>query len=147
MAEQGNPTPTPPTRLILSRRRFLQLTGIAGSGLVVAWSSACSNGSTPTAAPTKAPTATGKVEFGQGIQTGFAQLAAEELDVSFDRVNVIMGQTNRTPYASATVGSQSTRGIGPTVRQAAAEMHQWLLELGAQKFGVPSSRWRRKTVC
>ena len=81
--------------------------------------------------------AAGKVEFGQGIQTGFAQLAAEELDVPFARVTAIMGQTNRAPYDSSTVGSQSTRSTGPLVRQAAAEMHQWLLELGAQQLGVP----------
>jgi len=80
---------------------------------------------------------TGKVEFGQGIQTGFAQLVAEELDVPFERVNVIMGITNMTPYDIPTVGSLSTRTSGPLVRQAAAEMRQWLLELGAQKLGVP----------
>ena len=38
---------------------------------------------------------TGKVEFGQGIRTGFAQLVAEELDVPFDRVNVVMGSRTR----------------------------------------------------
>src|SRR6185503_14618377 len=46
--------------------------------------------------------ATGKIEFGQGIQTGFAQLVAEELDVPFERVSVIMGQTNRVPPDSGT---------------------------------------------
>jgi isoquinoline 1-oxidoreductase len=81
--------------------------------------------------------ATGKVEFGQGIQTGFAQLAAEELDLPFERITVVMGQTNRVPRDSSTVGSQSTRSTGPLVRQAAAELRQWLLELGAQRLGAP----------
>jgi len=80
---------------------------------------------------------TGKVEFGQGIRTGFAQLVAEELDVPFARVNVVMGVTNQTPYDFSTVGSLSTRTSGPLVRQSAAEMRQWLLELGAVRLGVP----------
>lgn len=80
--------------------------------------------------------ATGKIEFGQGIQTGFGQIVAEELDLPFDKVSVIMGITDRVPYDGATVGSGSTRRSGIFIRQAAAEMHQWLLELGAQKLGV-----------
>ena len=73
---------------------------------------------------------TGKVEFGQGIQTAFGQLVADELDVPFGSVNVVMGSTDQVPYDNPTVGSQSMRSTGPLVRQAAAEMRQWLLELG-----------------
>jgi len=80
---------------------------------------------------------TGKVEFGQGIQTGFAQLAAEELDVPFASVDVVMGITDKVPYDLGTFGSLSTRTTGVTIRQAAAEMRQWLVELGSQKLGVP----------
>src|SRR5438132_936193 len=79
---------------------------------------------------------TGKVEFGQGIQTAFAQLVAEELDVSFDRVDMVMGITNQTPYDIGTFGSLSIRTTGVALRQAAAEMRQWLLELGATRFGT-----------
>jgi nicotinate dehydrogenase subunit B len=79
---------------------------------------------------------TGKLEFGQGIQTGFAQLAAEELDVPFERVNVVMGITDRTPWDLGTFGSLSTRSTGPVIRQGAAELHQWLLELGADRLGL-----------
>ena len=67
---------------------------------------------------------TGKVEFGQGIQTGFAQLVAEELDVALDKIKVIMGQTDSTPFDIGTFGSLSTRGTGPTVRAAAADAAQ-----------------------
>src|SRR5258708_11361745 len=79
---------------------------------------------------------TGKVEYGQGIQTAFAQLVAEELDVSFDRVDMVMGITNQTPYDIGTFGSLSIRTTGVTLRQAAAEMRQWLLELGAARLGT-----------
>jgi isoquinoline 1-oxidoreductase len=80
---------------------------------------------------------TGKVEFGQGIQTAFAQLVAEELNLPFERVSVTMGSTDLVPFDMPTVGSQSMRNTGPLVRQAGAEMRQWLLELGAQQLGVP----------
>jgi len=79
---------------------------------------------------------TGKLEYGQGIQTGFAQLAAEELDVPFESVTVVMGITDRTPFDIGTFGSLSTRATGPVIRQAAAELHQWLLELGAARLLV-----------
>ena len=79
---------------------------------------------------------TGKVEFGQGIQTAFGQLVADELDVPFNAVQVIMGSTDRVPYDIGTFGSLSMRATGPLVRQASAEMRQWLLELGAQRLGV-----------
>ena len=80
---------------------------------------------------------TGKVEYGQGIQTGFGQLVAEELDVPFESVSVVMGITDKTPWDLGTFGSLSTRRTGPVIRQAAAEMHQWLLELGAAKLALP----------
>src|SRR5262245_25098866 len=135
-------------RLHLSRRQFMKLTGLAGSGLVVAWAvgravdllAAQLQGqgwsgrrSTPQEVDAwlslgvdgTITLATGKIEFGQGIQTGFAQLAAEELDVPFEQIMVVMGQTDRAPYDFGTFGSLSTRRTGPLVQQAAAEMRQW----------------------
>jgi nicotinate dehydrogenase subunit B len=79
---------------------------------------------------------TGKIEFGQGIRTGFAQLAAEELSVPFESVNVIMGKTDEVPFDIGTFGSLSTRLTGPRIRLASAGMRQWLLELGAEELGV-----------
>src|SRR4051794_32567254 len=40
---------------------------------------------------------TGKVELGQGIVTALAQIAAEELDLPLNRVQMISGDTERTP--------------------------------------------------
>lgn len=78
---------------------------------------------------------TGKVEFGQGIMTGFAQIVAEELSLPFERVEVILGQTDVAPYDIGTFGSLSTRQTGPRLWQAAAAMRDWLLELGAEELG------------
>src|ERR1041385_7797614 len=41
----------------------------------------------------KATVCTGKVELGQGIVTALAQIAAEELDLPLDRVQMISGDT------------------------------------------------------
>ena len=82
---------------------------------------------------------TGKVEFGQGIRTGFAQLAAEELSVSFESVQVIMGQTDESPFDIGTFGSLSTRLTGPRIRQAGAAMRDWLLELASEETGRDAS--------
>ncbi len=51
---------------------------------------------------------TGKVELGQGIRTVQYQLIAEELSVSMNRINLIMGITGITPDQGSTSGSQST---------------------------------------
>jgi len=78
---------------------------------------------------------TGKMEFGQGIKTGFAQLVAEELSLPFDRVIVKMGETSEASPTFGTFGSLSMRTNGPTIRGAAATMNAWLLELAAEKLG------------
>jgi len=39
----------------------------------------------------------GKVELGTGVRTALAQIVAEELDVPFERVRMVMGDTARTP--------------------------------------------------
>ncbi|HEV2127887.1 MAG TPA: molybdopterin cofactor-binding domain-containing protein, partial [Thermomicrobiales bacterium] len=82
---------------------------------------------------------TGKVEFGQGIRTGFAQLVAEELSVPFEAVDVIMGKTDEAPFDIGTFGSLSTRLTGPRIRQAAAAMRQWLIDFAAEEHGRSSS--------
>ncbi|MGI8485255.1 MAG: molybdopterin cofactor-binding domain-containing protein, partial [Thermomicrobiales bacterium] len=82
---------------------------------------------------------TGKVEFGQGIATGFTQLVAEELSLPFDSVSVVMGHTDVSPYDIGTFGSLSTLLTGPRVRQASAGMRIWLTELAAEKLGTDAA--------
>lgn len=79
---------------------------------------------------------TGKVEYGQGIATGFVQLAAEELSLPFEAVEVVMGRTDVAPYDIGTFGSLSTRVTGPRIRQAGAAMRAWLIELAAEELGA-----------
>ncbi|MBJ7420534.1 MAG: molybdopterin-dependent oxidoreductase [Rhodoferax sp.] len=39
----------------------------------------------------------GKVDLGTGARTALAQMAAEELDVAFDQIEMVMGDTATTP--------------------------------------------------
>jgi len=52
---------------------------------------------------------TGKVELGQGPITSLAQSLADELDVSLDSVDMVMGDTDLCPYDAGTWGSMTTR--------------------------------------
>ena len=78
----------------------------------------------------------GKVDLGTGIQTAMAQIAAEELSVSFDRVAVIQGDTLLTPDQGVTFGSLSIQNGGMQVRQAAATARAALAQEGATKLGL-----------
>jgi nicotinate dehydrogenase subunit A len=71
----------------------------------------------------------GKVEIGQGIKTAVAQLAAEELDVDLDRIQVISGDTAVTPDEGVTAGSMSLQTSGAAIRVAAAAARHYLLAL------------------
>jgi isoquinoline 1-oxidoreductase len=77
---------------------------------------------------------TGKIEMGQGIITSLAQMLADELDVSFDKVKMVMGDTDLCPYDAGTWGSLSIRVFGPSMLAAAAEARTVLLSLAAEKL-------------
>src|SRR5215472_755211 len=81
---------------------------------------------------------TSKVELGTGIETALAQIAAEELDVSWKHVKVVMGDTALTVDQSATGGSRTIERAGPQIRQAAAAARKELLRLAAEKLGAPA---------
>ncbi|MGC4108375.1 MAG: molybdopterin-dependent oxidoreductase [Thermomicrobiales bacterium] len=82
---------------------------------------------------------TSLVDFGQGIETGFMQIVAEELGTAFEKVSLIMGQVDEVPFNIGTFGSLSTQVSGPIFRSAAATMREWLLDLGAEALGVDRS--------
>lgn len=83
---------------------------------------------------------TGKIEMGQGPITSLAQMLADELDVAYEQVDMIMGDTDLCPWDMGTWGSLTTRAFGPLLRAAAAEARAVLLELGSDSLGVPVSR-------
>lgn len=80
----------------------------------------------------------GKVDLGTGVQTAMGQIAAEELDVPFNRVTVIQGDTDLTPDQGITYGSLSIQSGGIQIRQAAATARQALVERAAQRLNLSS---------
>ncbi len=84
----------------------------------------------------------GKVELGQGTMTSLPQLVAEELDVPLASVDIVMGDTDVCPWDMGTFGSLSIRQFGPVLRAAAAEARAVLLQLAAERLGVPATRLR-----
>jgi len=83
---------------------------------------------------------TGKVDLGTGIKTAFAQMAAEELDVAFDKVDMVMGDTATTPDQWLTGASLSVMVAGIELRKAAATARQALLVRAGQRLNVPADR-------
>ncbi|HLI65777.1 MAG TPA: molybdopterin cofactor-binding domain-containing protein [Caulobacteraceae bacterium] len=79
--------------------------------------------------------AVGKTEYGQGMLTGLAQIAAEELDVAFDRLDVVNLETGASPDEGLTVGSMSTEMSGASIRAACAEARSLFAEAAARRLG------------
>ncbi|MGD0497685.1 MAG: molybdopterin cofactor-binding domain-containing protein [Bryobacteraceae bacterium] len=84
----------------------------------------------------------GKVELGQGATTAFAELLAEELDVAYDSVDMVLGDTDLCPYDMGTFGSMGVSTFGPAMRRAAAEARAALFEMAAEKLQSPLDRLR-----
>lgn len=82
---------------------------------------------------------TGKVEVGQNIRTSLAQMVAEELRVGINSIQMVMGDTDLTPYDRGTFGSLSTPIMGPLLKKAAASARELLLSLAAKEWSVDSS--------
>ncbi len=131
----------------LTRREFLHLAG----GVVVLFAMR---------APTEASTASssselnswlavgedGKVtifapavEVGQGLRTSLTQLVAEELSLPPDKVQVILGDTDRAS-AEVALSPGALATIGIPVRQAAADAREILTQLAAEKWGVEAGQ-------
>ena len=83
---------------------------------------------------------TSKVELGTGIETALAQIAAEELDVSWRKIKVDMGDTEKTIDQATTSGSRTIERAGPQIRQAAAAARKELLRLASEKLGAPAEK-------
>ena len=102
------------TTTTLSRRKFLRQSGVIVASFSLAGPSAIAQ---QTRAPLpgglnnnrmldgwirinangKVTIHTGKCELGQGILTALAQIAADELDVAYERIEMVSADTARTP--------------------------------------------------
>ena len=82
----------------------------------------------------------GKMDMGQGVDVAIAQIVADELDVPFERVSIVMGDTAWTVNQGGASGSTGIQKGGIPLRNAAAEARRMLVELASQRLGVPAER-------
>jgi isoquinoline 1-oxidoreductase beta subunit len=139
--------------VVLDRRGFLKLTGLAGGGLVLAF---C------TSAPADAATADpkdfvpnafirigrdGKIlifnkgpEIGQGIKTAFPLIIAEELDAKWSDVVVEQAPVNPAVFGNQSAGgSRSIPSSWDQLRKAGAVARSMLVSAAAAQWKVPAS--------
>lgn len=77
---------------------------------------------------------TGMQSHGQGMETTFAQVIADELGVPFDSIRVKHGDTRTSPYCVGTWGSRGAALGGGAVGLAAVQLKQKLLDIGAWRL-------------
>src|ERR671938_1614097 len=80
----------------------------------------------------------GPVDLGTGIRTALAQIVAEELDVSFARVVVVLGDTALVPNQGATIASETIQITAVPLRKAAAQARQFLITRAAERLELPA---------
>ena len=76
----------------------------------------------------------GHVDLGTGIRTALGQIVAEELDVSFARVIVVLGDTALVPNQGATIASETIQITAVPLRKAAAQARHFLVARAAERL-------------
>ena len=79
---------------------------------------------------------TGSSPHGQGIETTFAQLASEELDVPLDKVSVVWGDSVLVPKGIGTFGSRSAVAGGSAVVDACRNLKGQLIARVSELAGT-----------
>lgn len=140
----------------ISRRRLLKALGWSAAGIT-----AVAGGATlalmPVLPPRNGPTAADaaawislrpdgrirllstRTEMGQGISMGLRQLAADELGVDVDRIDLVLPDTSLIPVARSTVSSDAMRETGPLVARAAAALSNAILSEAAARLAHPAT--------
>lgn len=81
----------------------------------------------------------GACDMGQGSDTAFCQIAAEELGIPYERVRIISGDSDTTPDALASTASRQTFVSGKAVQLAARDAKEHLLRFCAELNAVSQS--------
>ncbi len=84
----------------------------------------------------------GHVDLGTGIRTALAQIVAEELDISLDRLDMVLGHTAAAPNQGPTIASASIQISAVPLRRAAAQARAHLVGLAAERWQVEPARLR-----
>ncbi len=78
----------------------------------------------------------GVMDSGQGHETVYAQVAADELGVDIEDVYVFEGDTERDPYGFGSWASRSTVTAGNAVLLAARKVRNKILRIAAHSLGA-----------
>ncbi|MBN9090092.1 MAG: xanthine dehydrogenase family protein molybdopterin-binding subunit [Reyranella sp.] len=78
--------------------------------------------------------ASGKVEIGQGVVTALSQIAADELDLPLERVQLLSGDTDHGPDEMYTTSSLSIEMSGSSIRLVCAEVRAKALDRAALRL-------------
>ncbi|WP_440906647.1 molybdopterin cofactor-binding domain-containing protein (plasmid) [Catenovulum sp. SX2] len=143
----------------LDRREFLTLTGVAGGGLLLGCST---SGNAPQAMFIKSDQPqklnvfvsirpdnrvdiiNHRSEMGQGAKTGVIQIIADELDVDWEKINVIQGLGDRAYGDQNTDGSTSIRKFYTKLREVGASARAMLEQAAADYWQVDKSQVQAK---
>jgi len=77
---------------------------------------------------------TSTVELGQGSNTIFSQMIAEEFQIPVSKVKVWNPDTDTTPFDLGTASSRSTFNMGNAIRKACKDAKRQLFELAAKEL-------------
>ena len=138
-----------------SRRDFLKVAGTAGAGLVLGFRLGAKT--RPGAAQSadfkpnaylairpdgRAVLTVPKSEMGQGVRTTLPLVLAEELDLDWNRVDLVQAMPGPEFRRLGTGGSTSVSTTWTTLRQAGAAAREMLVAAAAQAWGVPAAQCR-----
>ncbi|MGI9271786.1 MAG: xanthine dehydrogenase molybdopterin binding subunit [Woeseiaceae bacterium] len=82
----------------------------------------------------------GGTEMGQGLFIKVAQVAAEELGVTVDKIRINASDTSKVPNASATAASSGSDMNGKAAQNACSKIRARLNEFAARHFDVPEAQ-------
>ena len=91
---------------------------------------------------------TSSAEIGQGLPGVLAAVVAEELGLPFERVKVLLSDTDLTPNGGPTTASRQTYVSGNAARHAAIQMREVMSRVAAERLDVPpdSLKFQNGTV-
>lgn len=84
----------------------------------------------------------GHVDLGTGIRTALAQIVAEELEVPFERLEMVLGHTEAAPNQGPTIASATIQISAVPLRRAAAQAREHLIALAAARWRVAADTLR-----
>ena len=137
----------------MDRRQFLQITGAAGAGLLLACrvaraevipgSAGTVNAWVHVGADGQVTIAVSESEMGQGTMTAFAQIVADELEADWSKVRAVHALADQARYGRQSTGGSTSIRIGyDSIRKAGAAAREMLVAAAAAAWAVPATECR-----